>query len=203
VSSAGSVTFWIHRLKAGDRAAVQRLWEGYFHRLVGQVRKRLRATPRGAADEEDVALSAFKSFCQRAEDGRFPQLLDRDDLWQLLVVIAGRKASNLAKHEGAAKRGGGNVRNASAPAAGDSQASPDEFSGLIGREPDPQLAAQVAEEYRRLLDQLPDDRLRSLAVGKMEGLTNEEMAAQLGCSLGTVERKLRLIRKSWEKEIEP
>ena len=34
------------------------------------------------ADEEDVALSAFDSFCRGAEQGRFPRLDDRDDLWQ-------------------------------------------------------------------------------------------------------------------------
>lgn len=64
-------------------------------------------TPRHAANEEDVALSAFASFCRAAEQGRFPSLSDRDDLWKLLVVLTARKAVDLKRHEGRAKRGGG------------------------------------------------------------------------------------------------
>jgi hypothetical protein len=66
VSSPGSVTYWIHQLKAGDQAAIQKLWEGYFHRLVGLARKRLAGAPRAAADENDVALSAFDATANRA-----------------------------------------------------------------------------------------------------------------------------------------
>jgi DNA-directed RNA polymerase specialized sigma24 family protein len=203
MASSGSVTYWVRQLKAGDQAAVQKLWEGYFQRLVGLARKKLQATPRQAADEEDVALSAFDSFCRRAGEGRFPQLLDRDDLWQLLVMLTTRKASNLAQHERRQKRGGGKVRHASAlPSA----ALADEgavFANLIGREPDPEFAAQVAEECRHLLEQLEDEELRAVAVWKMEGHTNAEIAAKLNRSPGTVERKLRLIRSIWEKEWTP
>jgi hypothetical protein len=30
MSSPGLVTYWIHQLPAGDQAAIQKLWEGYF-----------------------------------------------------------------------------------------------------------------------------------------------------------------------------
>src|SRR5262249_47776007 len=68
------VTFSPGRLKEGDRAASQALWERYFRRLVGLARERLRGWPRAAADEADVTLSAFDSFCRAAEAGRFPRL---------------------------------------------------------------------------------------------------------------------------------
>jgi DNA-directed RNA polymerase specialized sigma24 family protein len=191
--SAGSVTLWIGRLKAGDPAAAQKLWEGYFQRLVALARARLQAAPRRAADEEDVALSAFHSFCRRAGEGRFPSLTDRDDLWQLLMLLTVRKASNLVRLERRQKRGGGKERNASA-AAGAALAE------LIGREPDPKLAAEVAEECRALLERLGDPTLQAVAVWKMEGHTNEEIAAKLGRAVGTVERKLQLIRRIWEAE---
>ena len=101
----GSVTHWVETLKGGDRVAAQRLWDAYFRRLVSLARSRLRGVSRRVADEEDVALSAFDSFCRAAEGGRFPRLNDRDDLWQLLVVITVRKACDLAKHEGRIRRG--------------------------------------------------------------------------------------------------
>jgi len=199
MANAGSVTYWIDRLKVGDPAAVQRLWEDYFQRLVGLARVRLRAVPRRAADEEDVALSAFDSFCRGAGQGRFPRLSDRDDLWQLLVLLTARKASNLARLERSQKRGGGKVWNASALAE-DEALDKEAFANLLGREPDPEFAAQVAEECRHLLERLGDSTLQAIAVWKMEGYTNEEIAVRLGRSHGTVERKLRLIRSIWENE---
>src|SRR5262249_49366796 len=103
MSLPGSVTDWIDRLKIGDPAAAQQLWQSYFQRLHRIARKKLQGTPRRVADEEDVALSAFDSFCRGAEQGRFPQLTDRDDLWRLLVTITARKAYQLALHEGRQK----------------------------------------------------------------------------------------------------
>src|SRR5262249_15198784 len=67
-------------------AAAQKLWEGYFQKMVGLARQKLQGLPRRAADEEDVALSAFNSFCLGAGAGRFPQLSDRDSLWPLAAV---------------------------------------------------------------------------------------------------------------------
>jgi len=122
MSYAGSITVWIHRLQAGDPHAAQQLWERYFRRLVGLARQKLRGIRRGAADEEDVALSALDSFCRAAAQGRFPDLHDRQGLWPLLVAITARKAIKLIQHERRQKRGGGAVRGDSALAGpGDSQ----------------------------------------------------------------------------------
>ena len=41
MSSSGSVTAWIDQLRAGDRAAAQRLWQGYFHRQIDLARRKL------------------------------------------------------------------------------------------------------------------------------------------------------------------
>src|SRR5690349_15832552 len=106
MSSDGSITHLITRLKEGDRAAADGLWRVYFERLVALARSRLRGATR-LADEEDVALSAFDSFYRGVERGRFPTLDDRDDLWQVLFVLTVRKAINLVKHEGRQSRGGG------------------------------------------------------------------------------------------------
>src|SRR5262245_52572189 len=84
-SDEGSVTRWLGRLQQADPAAAQRLWERYFPQLVRLAHQKLRGAPQAVADEEDVALSAFDSFCRNAERGRFPELLDRDGLWRLLV----------------------------------------------------------------------------------------------------------------------
>jgi DNA-directed RNA polymerase specialized sigma24 family protein len=204
MSSERSVTHWLGQLQAGDHAAAQRLWERYFHRLVGLARTKLRDAPRRVADEEDVALSAFDSFCRGAESGHFPQLRDRDDLWRLLFTLTARKAFDLVRDQRRHKRGGGGVRGESALLG--PEASPGEEAGLeqvLGREPTPEFAAQVADECQRLLDLLGDVELRAVALAKMEGDTTEQIAAKLRRSPRSVERKLQLIRSLWEKERQP
>ncbi len=202
MASDESVTYWIHQLKEGERAAVQKLWEGYFLRLVRQTQRWLRGTRTQAVDAEDIALSTFDTFCRRAEQGRFPKLFDRDDLWQLLLVIAFRKSCNQVKHEARRQPATGQVYHASVLAAEDADDAGSIFSHLIGQEPDPAMVVQMAERYRRLLEMLPNSLLRDIAVWKMEGFTNEEIADKIGRSVVTVERKLALIRKAWAKEID-
>jgi RNA polymerase sigma factor (sigma-70 family) len=188
--SAGDVTRWLQQLKAGDHEAARPLWERYFPRVVALARDRLRGQPRAAADEEDVALSAFDSFCRNAERGRFPRLDDRDRLWALLMTIVTRKACDLARREGRERR---DWRRTAPLDAGEGDPP--------ARDLTPALAAELAEESGRLLGLLPDDELRALAVRKLEGYTNEEIAGLLGCSLAKVERRMVLIRKNWEKEV--
>ena len=198
--SEGSVTGWIGQIKAGDQAAAQKLWERYFGRLVLLCRKRLADHPRRAYDEEDVALSAFDSFCQGAQKGNFPQLRDRDNLWPLLVTIATRKAIDYLEAERRQKRGGGQVRGESAIAGAGTSPEKRGLEQAIGDEPTPELAAIVAEEYGRLMERLQDDALRDIAQWKLEGYTNRQIACRLGCSLSTVARKLLLIRSTWSQE---
>ena len=94
------------------------LWGRYFQRLVRLAGARLPAHCRRSFDEEDVALSAFQSFCERAGRGQFPQLDDRDDLWRLLATITVRKALDTMRHQTRQKRGGGCVLGESALLAG-------------------------------------------------------------------------------------
>jgi DNA-directed RNA polymerase specialized sigma24 family protein len=203
MGSGDSISQWIVEVKAGDPAAAQKLWERYVRRLAGLARQKLRALRRGMADEEDVVLSAFDSFCRGAKDGRFPQLNDRNNLWRLLVVLTARKAIDLVNWEMRQRRGGGKVRGESA-LVGPPDSSPDErgIEQVIGREPTPEFATEVAENCQRLLDSLGDGELRSVALWKMEGYTNVEIAAKLGCVVPTVERKLRVIRSLWSRELD-
>ena len=173
----------------------------YFPRLVSRARCRLAGVPRPAADEEDVALSAFDSFCRAAERGHFTDLGDRDDLWQLLVVLTDPKACDLANYERRRRPGGAHGADETAlPKWGDA-AEDTPLDQIQSPEPSPEFAAMAAEEYRRLLGVLGDDDLRRVAVCKMEGYTVAEIAAQVGRVPRTVKRWLRLIRQTWEQEL--
>ncbi|HEX8203145.1 MAG TPA: ECF-type sigma factor [Isosphaeraceae bacterium] len=191
----GSITLCIEALKRGERDAAEVLWGRYFHRLAALARARLRAAPCRAADEEDVALSAFDSVCRRAAQGGFPRLEDRDDLWRLLATITFRKAIALAGRERRPRHGAGQVRCLS-------ELDLEELERMAGPEPTPELAAEAVEACQRLLDLLGDVSLRRVALRKLEGYTNAEIAAELGCVEATIERKLQRIRGLWAREVE-
>jgi DNA-directed RNA polymerase specialized sigma24 family protein len=194
MNAENAVTQWISALKQGDQSAARGLWEAYFRRLVGLARARLCDAPRRVADEDDVALSAFDSFCRGARTGRFPRLDDRNDLWQVLVMITVRKAIDLRKYEGRQSRGLGRVQSLT-------ELSREALESIGGDGPTAELAAQLAEEYQRLMEQLGDPTLQSVATWKLEGYTNDEIAVRLGCVTKTVERKLARIRSRWTREM--
>ncbi len=136
--AADSILRCIDMLRGGDPSAAERLWQTYIRRLVGVARVKIGGAPRRAADEEDVALSAFDSFCRGAGRGQFTRLSDRDDLWQVLVVITERKAIDLMRREGRKSRGEGKVQSLSDPLA----IGPD-ADGVADRGPTPEFAAQA------------------------------------------------------------
>jgi DNA-directed RNA polymerase specialized sigma24 family protein len=187
VSPDGSVTDWLDPLRDGDPAAARLLWERYFHRLVELARRRLRGAAGCIDDAEDVALSAFDTFCRHAADGRFPDLLDRDGLWRLLMTLTIRKAARRLR--------------VPRPPVVSGDAGAELLEQVASREPTPAEAAEVAEELRRLLDLLGDKDLEAIAVARMEGYSVEEIAARVGYAPRSVKRKLQLIRTLWEREV--
>jgi DNA-directed RNA polymerase specialized sigma24 family protein len=191
----GSVTHWIGDLKAGGDQAAQALWQRYFERLARRARAQLGDAPRAVADEEDVALSAFDHLCRGAAAGRFPKLDNRDDLWRLLATITAQKAVDLRRRQGRRKRDAGRTRGEVTKPGGDAEVNA--MAQQPDRGPSPEFVALMDEQYRHLLVRLGDDSLRQIAVWKMEGYSNEEIAQRLDCGLRTVERKLGVIRSIW------
>lgn len=185
-----SVTQWVEGLKRGEEEAAAQLWRRYFERLVRLAQAKLGPSHRRVADEEDVALSAFRCLCEGAGRGKFPELTNRDDLWRLLATLALRKAIDQKRRDSAQHRGGGEVR-------GESVFEERGLDQVLADGPTPESAAILAEEHGRLLALLDDEALRQVALKKLEGHTNEEIAEQLGVTCRSVERKLQRIRTRW------
>jgi DNA-directed RNA polymerase specialized sigma24 family protein len=180
----GSITRYLIILKDSDDRVlvddtINTLWERYFQKLVRLARDRLRNLPHGQQHVEVVAHHALESFCIRAADGKFPQLDDRDDLWRILITIASRKVAEI-------------YRKPSMPEAAESL-----LDHVVGREPSPELAATTADTLQWLLDALPNETFRAIAIKKMEGYTNKEIAKSLTCCEATIELKLRHMRAIW------
>ena len=198
--STEQVSQWLSRLQRGDDRAADVIWREYFEKIVRLAKRRLGELPRRVADEEDVALSAMNSLFRGAEAGRFPQLEDRDDLWKLLVTITARKAIKVQRRHFAEKRGGGLVQGESV--LGRRQDPEDGLWGIdqvLGREPTPELTGMLSETCHVMLGDLQDATLEQIALLKLEGYSNSEIARRQGCSKRTIERKLERIQDKWTR----
>ena len=103
-----------------------------------------------------MALMAFHSFCRGVADGRFPQLGDRDDLWQILLMIAERKTIDHLREQFRQKRGGGNVRGESVFEITTGENAYRGIEQAIDDSATPDFAVTALEECRRLFDMIPD-----------------------------------------------
>jgi RNA polymerase sigma factor (sigma-70 family) len=181
------ITFWLDRLKHDSATAAHVLWDGYFQQMVKIARQRLPRHAVQIADAEDVALSAFKSFCLGVQQGRFEQLVRRDSLWPLLVAITANKAKQTRRWETRKKRGGDCKREAL-------------WEDLLSKGPTPEFTVELSDQIHHLLralDRTGDHDLRPIVLWSLEGWTTEEIAERLDCVTRTVQRKLKIVRRIW------
>ena len=180
-----SITRLIRAVQDGSDTAIRPLLAAYFDRLVQLARKRLQNMPGLGGYDEDLALRSFHSVYERLRDPDRPlDLAGRDDLWRLLATRTISRAIDLIRRH----------HPQEVP-------SDQDFTDLLTREPTPLEAAEMADECRRLLESLPEPELRIIALLKVEGYTNEEIASQLDCVPRTIERKMSRIRLLWKHEL--
>lgn len=199
MSEEHSITLWIADLKVQENdLAQQEIWKRYFQRLVGLARFKLGDSPRRSEDEEDVAISALHCFFEGVGQGKFPELRDRTNLWPLLAKITSRKAINQRRDAMRLKRGGGQVRGESL-FINANDASALGLGEILADDLTPAYLATLEEERLRLFASLPDEVLKTVALKKLEGFQNSEIAEELGVTERTVERKLNRIRNLWSQ----
>ena len=189
---------WLDEVKRGDSSAARCLWERYFPDLVRLAQRKLGGLPRRMEDEEDVALSAFDSFCRAAGKGRFPDLDSRTSLWHLLCRITHFKAVDLIRRS---QTGMGDARVlGEAYIIGNGTSTHQRMDPAAKPETEADFAAIMADEVRRLLKMLPSEELRTIAMAKMDNYTNKEIAGKVRCAERTVERRLNYVRAIWKEE---
>ena len=198
-----SVTNVFERLRQGDAAAVNALWERFMPRLAGLARKTIAGRKLRMSGEEDAMQSVFLSFWQRANDGQFTGVWNRNDIWSLLAKMTVRKSLNLARRERAERRGGGRVVN-EATLAGRDDDGDGRGGGGGGGSLDEAMATLPTQEFDLHTEELLmtlDNELRVFAVLRLMEYKNREIAELLECTERRVERKLERIRSLWEHEV--
>jgi DNA-directed RNA polymerase specialized sigma24 family protein len=195
-----SVTEWLVSLKRGSDEAAQKLWQRYYEQLVRAAHRKLGHLPRRVADENDVAQEAFTNFFAAVQTGRFPRLDDRHDLWDVLLMLADRRAKDQMRKQLAEMRGGGAVRGESALDAPGATGT----AGL-GRLEDPERLQETVdgliEALRSGWKTFEDETLCKIALDKLQGYENREIAERHGMALRAVERKLQLTRRLLAEEM--
>ena len=192
-----SISEWLGRLKAGEVAVAQNLWNRYSEELLRVAKQRLGASPRGIGDEEDVALSVFGSIFRGVAEGRFENILNRDELWWLLLTITKRKSVDHIRRETAQKR----HRHPDEPGTDPAISPQIALNELVGSSPTPDFVVAFEEQFLRLLHLIRKDQLREIAILRIEGYNVAEIAQKLAIGMRAVERKLQLIRKKWKREL--
>jgi DNA-directed RNA polymerase specialized sigma24 family protein len=195
MQSRTSISTWIADLKSGEARAAQQLWNYFSSRLTELAKRKLHGAPKGFVDEEDIAQSVFRTVCRGAAAGRLQDVHNQDELWWLMLAITKRKVVDHIRKESALKRGAGQY------VASESSCEPITLDWLVGDEPTPDFIVMLDEQHGRLLGLLGDDRLRYIAVARIEGFSVPEIAAELSISQRSVERKLQLIRKEWAHDL--
>jgi len=197
IVDVGTITGWLVAVRRGDTIAAQRLWDEYFNQLISLARSFLEKRSRTTSfDEEDVAASVLGELFIKLQQGGHSDIEDRHQLWRLLVVITVRKAAELARREKTLKRGSGNVVLESEIEVAQSIS----LDQLIGNNSAAEFSTFMSEQCRELLELLGSPELEQIALWKLAGHTNEEIADQQHCTRVTIQRKLRLIREIWIAE---
>ncbi len=194
--SEDSVTGWIRQLHRDRDGAAERIWGAHESRLLSLAARLLSSKVRRVSDPDDVIASAFESFFERASRGDIPEDIHRDDLWRLLARIVRFKAISHTRRELRVKRGAGQQIDL----AGENS-SGDLLMDVAGSSPSPAVTAEVTESVEHLMELL-DSQQQEIVGLKLEGYLDREIAARVGVSVPTVERRMRLIRSRWENWLE-
>lgn len=191
-----SVSDWLDSVQDGSSSAAQKIWSRYVELLVREANQLLNSLPRGMVDGEDVAQEAFAGFFRGIEEGRFPRLDDRHDLWQILIVLASRRAADYQRRALAEKRGAGKVRGDSGIRAvhRDGGTCGDVFDSLEALPLTPESAEELINLIMHSFPELAEHNLQHIAMDRAANYTDAEIAQRHGISVRGVERKLHLIR---------
>lgn len=179
------------RLRAGEDAAVRRVFDHFTWQLIALARRQFDARLRHKVDPEDVVQSAYKSFFLRYGEGNFVAE-SWNSLWALLTLITLRKCADRVRYHRAERRDV--AREVSAPQEAE---GPEPWENALDRDPTPDEALMLAETVEQVLSSLSVDE-RPIIELSLQGYSTQEISQQLG----RAERSVRRLRERVRKQLE-
>ncbi len=186
----GSITRWLNNLRAGQSQAAAPIWRRYQAKLVSLASQQLEANPDRAVDGEDVVQSSFRNVCLAVQNGKYPDIDNREDLWGLLYIATVNRVRQHYRELKAVKRSHISSRQTLKPSILEDLQSP--FA-----------EAQMADLLEYLLSRLdledPSHLLRKIALLYLDDHSASSIAKLLQKRKTNILISLRLIRSIWQE----
>jgi RNA polymerase sigma factor (sigma-70 family) len=177
--------------RKGDQRAAEQLFTRYVDRLVPLARRRISQRLASRVDPEDVVQSVFRTFFGGLKEGRF-DIQSQDDLCKLLMRITIHKTLRHIAFHKAAKRDPSQETI-------QSEEGQEQLIQLLGREPTPDDAVAFLDQLEHLLSRLGPQERQILEM-RLQGYSNEDIAAKLGIYDRKIRRLFERVRGLAEQE---
>jgi RNA polymerase sigma factor (sigma-70 family) len=175
----------MQRLKEGSEDAARQIFERYGRHIHRIISRRLDRHVRPSFDSEDFTQAVWASFF--AAPVRRRVFTGPDDLIAFLAKMAQNKVIEAYRQRvKTKKRDARKERPLPDSACGDGNAA-------IARQPTPSQVVSAQEQFDRLMERVPPEYQRILAMLKL-GFTHREIANELKLNEKTVRRVLQRLR---------
>lgn len=188
----GSITQWLLKLKSGESHAAELIWKRYYAKLVLVASEQLVNNPDRAVEGADLVQSSFRNVCLAVLDGKYSELENRVELWNLLFIATMNRVRQHYRGLNTQKRSNIPIMDAGSLAPSDLE----DFRSPVAE-------AQMADLLEFLLDRLdredPSGALRQIALLHLEEHSASSIAKMLRKRKTSVLVSLRLILSLWEE----
>ena len=186
----GSITHWLSKLQAGQSEAAEPIWIRYQAKLVSIATQQLAENPDRSVDGEDLVQSSFGNVCLAVQNGKYPDIDNREDLWGLLYIATVNRVREHYRELRALKRFHISSSQAIDPS-------------ILAYLQTPFAEAQAADLLEYLLSRLdledPSHLLRQIALLYLDDHSASSIAKRLHKRKTSVLISLRLIRSIWQE----
>ncbi|REJ86368.1 MAG: RNA polymerase sigma factor [Planctomycetota bacterium] len=186
-------------LQQGDALVLRDFYANYGPHLQRIADGRVSPVMKRRFDSEDVIQSTFRTFFRRAQGGYF-QFEDNQRLWNLLCAITLTKVREKVRFHRRKSRGVD--REVSQDGDSDSGERAAFDGGSAEQAPNPADAVEFADTFENLIAGLDADQRRLVDL-KLQDVTNDEAAEELGVSERTVRRMLSRLQEQFEQQLQP
>ena len=177
----------VGRAKKGDREAYRELVQRYQKRVFGILFGMLRSREDAMELSQDVFIKVYQ---------RIKEFEEKSSFYTWVYRIAFNLAIDFRRREW--KKVHTEYDDA---VSQDSSVDDGVFNRELANPEQTMQSHELGEQIRRALETLPDEQKQVLLLREVEGLSYQEMADSMGCSIGTIMSRLFYARKKMQAQL--